>query len=317
MNENTKLRISFFPHIRDKASTSRIMLDVAIALLPACIFGVFNFGWYSLLLILVCVATCVVLEFLWDVLTKKKMTIRDLSAVVTGMILSLNLPPKLPLWMAAVGSAFAIVIVKLLFGGLGQNFMNPAAAAKCFLMICFTGQMNLFVYQGVLSTTPLDVLRAGGSVDLLQLFLGNTSGCIGETCAIALIIGAIYLFIRRIIDFRIPLCYLIAAFIYIAIYSLVTRGGIDFTLIGAHMLGGGMLLGAFFMATDYVTSPITPKGQIVFGILLGILTGIFRIFGASAEGVSYAIIISNLLVPLIEKMTIPVPFGKEGIKDGK
>ena len=311
MNENTKLRISFFPHIRDKASTSRIMLDVAIALLPACIFGVFNFGWYSLLLILVCVATCVVLEFLWDVLTKKKMTVRDLSAVVTGMILSLNLPPKLPLWMAALGAAFAIVIVKLLFGGLGQNFMNPAAAAKCFLMICFTGQMNLFVYQGVLSTTPLEVLRAGGSVDLLQLFLGNTSGCIGETCAVALIVGAIYLFIRRIIDFRIPLCYLFSAFIYIAVYSLVTRGGIDFTLIGAHMLGGGMLLGAFFMATDYVTSPVSRPGRMIYGALVGALICTFRLFGSTNGSICYAIILSNLIVPLIERITRRKTFGKE------
>ncbi len=311
MNENTKLRISFFPHIRDKASTSRIMLDVAIALLPACIFGVFNFGWYSLLLILVCVATCVVLEFLWDVLTKKKMTVRDLSAVVTGMILSLNLPPKLPLWMAALGAAFAIVIVKLLFGGLGQNFMNPAAAAKCFLMICFTGQMNLFVYQGVLSTTPLEVLRAGGSVDLLQLFLGNTSGCIGETCAVALIVGAIYLFIRRIIDFRIPLCYLFSAFIYIAVYSLVTRGGIDFTLIGAHMLGGGMLLGAFFMSTDYVTSPVSRPGRMIYGALVGALICTFRLFGSTNGSICYAIILSNLIVPLIERITRRKTFGKE------
>ncbi len=311
MNENTKLRISFFPHIRDKASTSRIMLDVAISLLPACIFGVFNFGWYSLLLILVCVATCVVLEFLWDVLTRKKMTIRDMSAVVTGMILSLNLPPKLPLWMAALGAAFAIVIVKLLFGGLGQNFMNPAAAAKCFLMICFTSQMNLFVYQGVLSTTPLDVLRAGGSVDLLQLFLGNTSGCIGETCAIALLAGAIYLFIRRIIDFRIPLSYLLSAFIYIAIYSLLTRGGIDFTLIGAHMLGGGMLLGAFFMATDYVTSPVSRPGRMIYGALVGALICTFRLFGATNGSICYAIILSNLFVPLIERITRRKTFGKE------
>lgn len=311
MNENTKLRISFFPHIRDKASTSRIMLDVAIALLPACIFGVFNFGWYSLLLILVCVATCVVLEFLWDILTRKKMTIRDMSAVVTGMILSLNLPPKFPLWMAALGSAFAIVIVKLLFGGLGQNFMNPAAVAKCFLLICFTSQMNLFVYQGVLSTPPLEVLRAGGSVDLLQMFLGNTSGCIGETCAIALLAGAIYLFIRRIIDFRIPLCYLLSAFIYIAIYSLLTRGGIDFTLIGAHMLGGGMLLGAFFMATDYVTSPVSRPGRMIYGALVGALICTFRLFGSTNGSICYAIILSNLAVPLIERITRRKTFGKE------
>ncbi|MBR5932137.1 MAG: RnfABCDGE type electron transport complex subunit D [Lachnospiraceae bacterium] len=311
MNENSNLRISFYPHIRDKASTSRIMLDVAISLLPATIFGVFNFGWYALLLILVCVGTCVILELIWDLGNHKRMTIRDLSAVVTGMILALNLPPTLPLWMAAVGAAFAIVIVKLLFGGLGQNIMNPAACAKCFLMICFATRMNMFVYQGVLSTPPIEVLRAGGTVDLLQLFLGNTSGCIGETCAVALIIGAIYLFIRRIIDFRIPLFFLIAAVIYIGIYSLFTRGGIDMTLIGAHLLSGGMLLGAFFMATDYVTSPVSRPGRIIYGAFIGALVCTFRLFGTANGSVCFAILLGNLVVPLIERITRRKSFGKE------
>lgn len=311
MNENSNLRISFYPHIRDKASTTRIMLDVAISLLPATIFGVFNFGWYALLLILVCVATCIVIELLWDLCMRKRMTIRDMSALVTGMILALNLPPTLPLWMAAVGAAFAILIVKLLFGGLGQNIMNPAACAKCFLMICFVSPMNMFVYQGVLSTPPIEVLRAGGTVDLLQLFLGNTSGCIGETCAIALIIGAIYLFIRRIIDFRIPLFYLLAAVIYMGIYSLFTRGGIDMTLVGAHLLSGGMLLGAFFMATDYVTSPVSRPGRIIYGALVGALVCTFRLFGTANGSVCFAILLGNLLVPLIERITRRKSFGKE------
>lgn len=310
MNEGSKLRISFFPHIRDKASTTRIMLDVVIALLPATIFGVFNFGFYALYVILVCVATCVVFEVLWNLGTRNRMTIRDMSAVVTGLILALNLPPTIPLWIAALGSAFAIIVVKLLFGGLGQNFMNPAACAKCFLLICFAGKMNIFVYQGVLTTTPLEVLKAGGTVDLLQMFLGNTSGCIGETCAAAILVGAIYLFIRRIIDFRIPLFYLLTSVVYISIYSMITRGGIDGTLILAHLLGGGLLFGAFFMATDYVTSPVSPSGRIIYAIFVGAMTCTFRLFGLSTGSVCYAIILGNLVAPLIERITRRKSFGK-------
>ena len=316
MNENTKLRISFFPHIRDKASTSRIMLDVAIALLPACIFGVFNFGWYSLLLILVCVATCVVLEFLWDVLTKKKMTIRDLSAVVTGMILSLNLPPKLPLWMAAVGSAFAIVIVKLLFGGLGQNFMNPALAARCFLLLSFTGQMTNFTLDGISTATPLYNIKHGETYDVLNMFVGKEAGTIGETSVIALLIGAIYLLTKRIINYRIPVYYIATFTIFAGIYAAANGFGIRFVL--GQLCGGGLMLGAFFMATDYVTSPITHKGKVVYGILLGIITGLFRLIASSTaapEGVSYAIIFCNLLVPMIDNYTMPIAFGWKGVKN--
>jgi len=310
LNESSKLRISFFPHIRDKASTTRIMLDVIIALLPATIFGVYNFGLNALFIILVCIGTCLVIELLWNLGMHNPMTIRDLSAVVTGLILALNLPHTVPLWMAAVGSAFSIVVVKLLFGGLGQNFMNPAAAGKCFMLICFAGKMNTFVYQGVEATIPMEIIKAGGDVNLLQMFLGNTAGCIGETCAIAILIGAIYLFIRRIIDFRIPLFYILAVVVYVSIYSIFTRGGIDGTLILGHLLGGGLLLGAFFMATDYVTSPVSPSGRIIYATFVGALTCTFRLFGVSTGSVCYAIIIGNLVAPLIERITKSKSFGK-------
>ena len=286
------------------------MLDVIIALLPATAFGIYNFGWRSLLLVLICIACCMLSEFLWDILMRRRVTLRDLSAVVTGLILALNLPPTLDWWVAVIGSVFAIVVVKMLFGGLGQNFMNPAVAAKCFLMISFAARMNTFVFQGIASATPLDVLKAGGNVDLLQMFLGNTSGAIGETSALALLIGAVYLFIRRIIDFRIPLFYLLAVAVYISIYSMITRGGIDGTFLAAHLLSGGLLMGAFYMATDYVTSPVSPSGRIIFGVLLGIFTCTFRLFGTAAGSVSYAILLGNLLAPLIEKITRQRSFGK-------
>ena len=310
MDEQKILRICFFPHIRDKASTSRIMLDVIIALLPATAFGVYNFGWRALLLILICVAACVLSELLWDLGMKKRVTLRDLSAVVTGLILALNLPPTLDWWIAVIGSVFAIVVVKMLFGGLGQNFMNPAVAAKCFLLISFAGRMNAFVFQNVISATPMEVLKAGGNVDLLQMFLGNTSGAIGETSALALLIGAVYLFIRRIIDFRIPLFYILAFAVYISIYSIFTRGGIDGSFLAAHLLSGGLLMGAFYMATDYVTSPVSPAGRIIYGAVLGVLTCTFRLFGSATGSVAYAIIIGNLLAPLIEKITRQRSFGK-------
>ncbi|MBR2695945.1 MAG: RnfABCDGE type electron transport complex subunit D [Parasporobacterium sp.] len=310
MDEQKIFRISFFPHIRDKASTSRIMLDVIIALLPAAAFGVYNFGWRALLLILICTATCMLSELLWDVCMRRRIMLRDMSAVVTGLILALNLPPTLDWWAAVIGSVFAIVVVKMLFGGLGQNFMNPAVAAKCFLMISFAGRMNTFVFQNVASATPLEVLKAGGNVDLLQMFLGNTSGAIGETSALALLIGAVYLFIRRIIDFRIPLFYILTVVVYISIYSMITRGGIDGTFLAAHLLSGGLLLGAFYMATDYVTSPVSPSGRIIYAVILGLLTCTFRLFGSAAGSVAYAILIGNLLAPLIEKVTRRKTFGK-------
>lgn len=288
------------------------MLMVVISLLPATFFGIWNFrhenAW---ILIVLTTAAAVLAEYLWEKLMHKPVTIKDFSAVVTGLLLALNLPPTLPWWMGVVGAFFAIIVVKQLFGGLGQNFMNPALGARCFLLICFAGKMTNFVYDGVTGPTPLANLKAGESVDSFEMLIGNTSGTIGETSVIALMIGAMFLILMGVIDLRIPGTYILTFVIFISLFG---GHGFDPQYITAHLCGGGLMLGAWFMATDYVTSPITSKGKIVYGICLGCLTGLFRLFGGSAEGVSYAIIISNLLVPLIEKATLPKPFGKGGEK---
>ena len=300
--------ISSSPHIRAKDTSAKIMLYVIIALLPASIFGVYNFGLRALLLIAVCIASCVASEWIFEKIVHKKSTITDFSAVLTGLLLALNLPHTLPIWQAVLGSIFAIVIVKMLFGGLGQNFMNPALGARCFLLVSFASTMTSFTYDGVTGATPLALMRNGESVDTMKMFLGTTAGTIGETSVIALLIGAVFLLLMGVIDLRIPGSYLITFVVFLLIFS---GKGFDVNYIAAQLCGGGLMLGAFFMATDYVTSPITPSG-----ILLGILTGLFRLFGANAEGVSFAIILGNLLVPIIEKHTIPKAFGvkKEGKK---
>ena len=231
--------------------------------------------------------------------------------MVTGLILALKHASEIPVWIPALGGIFAIIVVKQLYGGLGQNFMNPALAARCFLLISFAGKMTNFSYSGfdgVSGATPWQC-KSGGTVDVPAMFVGNIPGTIGEVSVIALLIGAAYLLAKKVISIRIPGTYILT----VVVFAILFGGhGFDLNYIAAHLCGGGLIFGAFFMATDYVTSPITPKGQIVFGILLGVLTGLFRIFGGSAEGVSYAIIISNILVPLIEKVTLPKAFGKEG-----
>lgn len=309
---NEKLKVSPSPHIRDKIKSSNIMLLVLIALLPTTIFGIYNFrhenAW---LLVLVTTAVAVLSEYVYEKLMHKPITIGDCSAAVTGLLLALNLPPTLPIWMGALGSIFAIVVVKQLFGGLGQNFMNPALAARCFLLISFTGRMTYFVYDGVTGATPLAKLKVGEVVNTFDMMIGSTRGTIGETSVIAIMVGAMLLLFMGVIDLRIPGTYLVTFVIFISLFG---GHGFDAQYITAHLCGGGIMLGAWFMATDYVTSPITKTGQIVYGICLGLLTGLFRLFGGSAEGVSYAIIISNLLVPLIEKITLPRPFGKGGEK---
>lgn len=309
---NKLLHVSSSPHVRDKTTTSNIMLDVIIALLPATLFGIYNFKLDAALIVIVTIATCVVSEYLFEYLMKKPITIKDYSAIVTGLILALNLPATVPLWLPVIGGVFAIIIVKQLYGGLGQNFMNPALAARCFLLISFTGRMTNFVYDGVSSATPLAILKTGENYDLLSMFIGNIGGTIGETSVIALLLGAMYLVFKHVIKLTIPLTYIGTFALFTLIFS---PRQFDFYYLACELCGGGLIFGAFFMATDYVTSPITAKGQIIFSIILGILTGLFRFFGTSAEGVSYAIIISNLLVPLIEKYTLPTPFGKEGVKD--
>lgn len=308
---NELLNVSSNPHVRDKGTTSRIMLDVLIALLPASIVGISVFGIRALVLIVVTVAAAVATEAVYQKLMHKKVTVTDFSAAVTGLLLALNLPVSLPIWMAILGAVFAVLVVKQLFGGLGQNFMNPALAGRCFLLISFGTAMTNFTLDGVSTATPLANLKAGESVNVLKMFLGTTAGTIGETSTLAILIGAAYLLVRKVISLRIPVAYIGTFAVFIILYSLGSGRGFDPQFLAAHLCGGGLMLGAWFMATDYVTSPITKMGQIVFGICLGLLTGIFRTCGSSAEGVSYAIVFCNLLVPLIEKVTLPKAFGRE------
>lgn len=303
------LRVSSNPHIRAKSSTSRIMLAVIIALLPTTIFGIWNFGLNAAVVVIVTILSTVLTEWGFEKLTKKKCTIQDLSAVVTGLLLALNLPSNTPWWVAAVGGVFAILVVKMLFGGLGQNFMNPALGARCFLLLSFTSIMTDFETDAYTGATPLAALKAGENVNVLDMVIGRTAGTIGETSMLCIVLGACLLIWLEIIDLRIPASYLISFVIFLVLFS---GQGMDYYYISAQLSGGGLMLGAFFMATDYVTRPVTKKGQYIFGIFLGIMTGIFRVFGPSAEGVSYAIILGNLLVPLIEKMTVPKAFGKGG-----
>lgn len=311
--------VSSSPHVRAKDSTSRIMLYVIIALLPTSLFGIYNFGLKALLLILITIAACVATEWIFDKIVHKKNTIGDLSAVVTGLLLALNLPVSLPWWEAVIGGVFAIAIVKCIFGGLGQNFMNPALGARCFLLIAFAADMTNFnvtrngvdVYTGA---TPLALIRESGisAVNVRDMLVGNIAGTIGETSVIAILIGAIILILLGVIDLKIPGAYIITFAVFMFFFG---ASRFDFSYVVAQLCGGGLMLGAFFMATDYVTSPITPKGKIIFGICCGLLTGIFRCFGANAEGVSFSIILSNIIVPLIERFTVPRAFGQ--VKEAK
>lgn len=305
-------KVSSNPHIRSKDTTARIMQYVVIALLPTTVFGVFHFGLHALLQVLITVATTVLTEYIYDRCMHKKISIGDFSAVVTGLLLALNLPPSAPLWIGVIGGVFAIIVVKMLFGGLGQNFMNPALGARCFLIISFTSIMTNFDCDAYTGATPLAAIKTGESApDLLDMIIGRTAGTIGETSMIALLIGAVFLLLMKVIDLRVPGTYILSFVIFIILFS---GHGLDINYILSQLAGGGLMLGAFFMATDYVTRPVTKNGQYVFGMFLGIMTGIFRIFGPSAEGVSYAIILGNLLVPLIERFTKPIAFGKKKVK---
>ena len=281
--------VSSSPHVRSKDTTERIMLYVIIALLPTTLFGIYNFGYRALILILVTIASCVASEWIFNKIVHKKQTINDLSAVVTGLLLALNLPATLPWWEAVLGGVFAIIVVKCMFGGLGQNFMNPALGARCFLLIAFAANMTNFTIDSYTGATPLAAMRNGDAVNTMDTLIGRT-----------------------VIDLRIPASYIITFVVFMLLFS---GHGADWTYITAQLCGGGLMLGAFFMATDYVTSPITPMGQIIFGICCGIFTGLFRCFGANAEGVSFAIILSNILVPMIEKYTVPRAFGM--VKEAK
>ena len=329
------VNVSSSPHIRSNVTTSRVMGDVAIALMPALLTGVFVFGLRAALVILVCAVVSVATEYVYRRLMKLPQTVFDGSALVTGLILAMNLPASVPLWIPALGSVFAILVVKQLFGGLGQNIMNPALAARCFLLISFSSlmaagmpavgnlfgsdwlaafgqRMTTFSVDAMTGATPLQALKDGQTVDLLQAFLGLHSGCIGETSTLALLVGAVYMLCRRVISPRITGLYLLSAAGFIALFCVVSGRGLSANYLLGQLCTGGLMAGAVFMATDYVTSPITPWGQVVYALILGLLTALFRVFGTTAEGVSYAVLIGNILVPLIEKITVPRPFGKRG-----
>ena len=314
---DTKFVLSSSPHLKQKDRISGIMLDVIIALIPAIFAGVYFFGLRALLVIVTSVAACVFSEYLYQRINKNPNSVSDLSATVTGILLALTLPPKTPLWMVAVGGAFAIIIVKQLYGGLGKNFMNPALAARCFMLVAWAGAMTTFsepfMADAISSATPLAVLKGtteGIIPGFAGSFLGVKSGCIGETSALALVIGFLYLLIKRVIDWRIPVAYILSFGLLMYFFGINPTSLSQEYFVLLHILSGGLLLGAFFMATDYVTTPNTNKGMIIFGLGCGFLTFAIRRFGGYPEGVSFAIILMNVATPLIERFTIPKAFGE-------
>lgn len=304
------LHLSASPHIHSGRTTSSIMRDVLIALLPATVAGCVIFGIRALLVITVCVASCVLLEALFNLIVKKEQTVGDLSAAVTGLLLALNVPANIPLWQCVIGCIFAIIVVKCLFGGIGCNLVNPAITARVFMLVSF-GSMAVQAMPTIVDTasgaTPLAQIANGSSPKMLDLFLGTTGGAIGETCALALLIGFAYLLIRRVITWHIPVTFVASVFVMSFLME-----GFDFMKALALILSGGLLIGAIFMATDYVTSPDTPWGKIIFGVGAGLMTFMIRYFGVYPEGVSFAILFMNILTPYIEKLTARKIFG--GVK---
>ncbi len=304
---NKMLRMSVSPHIHSGRSTSAIMRDVLIALLPATVAGTVIFGWRSLLVLATCVLSCVLFEALFNLITKKDQTVTDLSAAVTGLLLGLNLPANLPLWQCVVGCAFAILLVKCIFGGIGCNLVNPAITARVFMLIAFS-RMTVQAFPTIVDTvsgaTPLAEMAEGKTPDLMDLFLGTTGGAIGETCAVALLIGFVYLLVRRVITWHIPVTFVASVFILSFFME-----GFDAVRALATILSGGLLIAAIFMATDYVTSPSTAWGKVIFGIGAGLFTFLIRYFGVYPEGVSFGILFMNILNPYIEKWTAHKVFG--------
>lgn len=320
--ENTKkLLVTASPHVRSNRTVKKDMLDVIIALIPAGIASVYFFGYRALVLILASVLACVLSEYIFNKVTKRKQSIKDLSAVVTGLLLAYNVPFTLPVWQMVIGAMFAIVVAKMFFGGIGQNIVNPALAARAFLMASWSSTMTQFVPPHRVATlkSVKDVSMLTGATPLMDpksystmdLFLGNIPGCLGEVSSLAILIGACYLLVRKVIQIRIPLTYILTSVVLIGIF------GEGFQNSLTTVLSGGMLLGAFFMATDYTTTPVTIKGQYVFAIGAGILTAVIRVFGGYPEGVSYSILLMNLVVPIIETYTRPKTFGKVEAKKGK
>ncbi len=304
--------VSGTPHVRSKESIQSIMRDVIIALVPASVMGIYYFGLRALMLMVAAIVSAVFFEWLYQKLMKKPITINDLSAVVTGLLLAMNLPAAAPVWVAIVGSAFAIIFAKQLFGGLGQNFINPALAGRAFLLASYPTEMTSWTSSGnfgvdaVAVATPLAQLKGGVMPDasFTDVLVGNVGGCLGETCAIALIIGGVYLIAKHVINWKVPVIYIATVFVLTA---LIGRKGLRVPVY--EIFAGGLMLGAFFMATDYASSPVTSRGQIIFALGCGLLTTLIRIFGGYPEGVSYSILIMNLTVPLIERLTEPTIFG--------
>lgn len=301
--------VSPSPHIRSNITVKTIMRDVIIALMPALIVGIYFFKMDALLVILTSVVSSVFAEWLWEKLTHKRITIGDLSAVVTGLLLAFNLPPTIPLWMVVVGAFFSIIIVKQFFGGIGQNFVNPALAGRAFLLASYSTAMTKWTVDGITTATPLAILKTGKGTlpPITDLLIGNIGGCIGEISAIAILIGAAYLFYKKIISWEIPVTYIGTVLI---LTWILGRNGYMTGNGFYEIFAGGLMLGAFFMATDYTTSPVTSKGKIIFGIGCGVLTAVIRRFGPNPEGVSYSILIMNLFVPLIDRKTAPRIFGE-------
>ncbi len=313
-----KFIVSGTPHVRSKDSIQGIMRDVLIGLTPAALMGIYVFGLNALVIMVLSIASAMFFEYLYQKLMKKPITVTDLSAAVTGLLLAMNMPASAPYWMPIVGSAFAIIIAKQLFGGLGQNFINPALAARAFLLASYPTAMTTWSaptgVDAVTVATPLALLKAGEittatSGDMMNALVGTVGGCIGETSAIALIIGGVYLIVRHVISWRIPVVYIATVFILTA---LIGRNGVRIPQY--EIFVGGLMLGAFFMATDYASSPVTPLGQIIMALGCGLLTTLIRIFGGYPEGVSYSILIMNLCVPLIDRFTEPKIFGALEVK---
>ena len=297
--------VSYAPHIKDKITTSRIMLDVIIALIPAFIASVWIFGPRAALVTAVCVITCVFSEWAFQKATKRTVTIGDLSACITGILLAFNLPVGIPLWQAIFGSAVAIVFVKQLFGGIGKNFANPAITARVVMFMAFPITMTTWVQipDSVTSATPLALMKRGeleALPEMLNMFIGTRGGCLGETSAVALLIGGVYLIIRRVITWHTPVAFIATVFLLTAISGRQPM---------YHLFAGGLILGAIFMATDYPTTPQTSKGRIIFGIGCGVFTVLIRLFGSYPEGVSFAILLMNMVVPHINRLTMTKALG--------
>ena len=302
---NKLFNVSSSPHVRSRLTTGSVMYDVILALMPATFVGVCHYGLHAFLVIATSVITAAMTEFIFDYIAKKPNTVMDGSCVVTGLLLALCLPAEAPLFVPALGSLFAILVVKCFFGGLGHNFMNPALAGRCFLLISFGGIVASYTVDGVSSATPLEAISSGGAANIMQTFCGFSNGVIGSSVA-ALLLGGLWLLVAGGITFEIPAAVLASFCMFVALFG---GHGFDPAFIFAHLAGGGVIMGAFFMATDPVTSPVTSTGQLIFGALIGVLCGAFRIFGSAADSVSYAIVIVNMTVPLIDEISIPTPFG--------